>query len=140
MLPGCVAQAMQEIGRQVERPGDTLHGLDNNGRNVRADHRLGRSTVIARDEFDFEGLLRKAVPPVGIPCHSAGRGGAAVEAVGNREHLAPLRYRAGHAQCILVGFGARIDEKHSLEGRRRNGYEFFGGLRANFQRNGVALK
>ncbi len=140
VLPGRVAQGMQEIGRQVERPGDTLYGFENDGSHVSTDHRLGRGTVVARDEVDLERFLRKAVPLVGVPGDSARCGGAAMETGCDRKHLAPLRHRAGHAQGVLVGFGARVDEEHPLERGRCDGHEFLRGLCAHLQRNGVALK
>ena len=140
MLPGRVAQRVQEFGRQVERPCDPLHGFDNDCCNVRADHRLGGGTVIARNEIDLERFLREAVPLVGVPGDSARCGGAAVETMRDRKHLAPLRHRAGHAQCILVGFRTRVCEEHPLHRGRRDGHELLCGLCAHVQRNGVALK
>ena len=138
--PGRVAQGTQEFGRQVECAGDALHGLDDNGRDVRADHCLGRGTVVARDEIDVEGLLREAVPPVGIPRDGARGGRAAVKTMRNREHLAPLRDRTGHAQSVLVGFRTRVHEEHSVERGGCNGDEFLCRLSADVQRDGVALK
>ena len=82
-------------------------------RDVATDHAFGGLAVVARDEVDVERSRREAVPFRRIPGDRPGRGGAAVEAVGHREHLRPACHHASHAQCVLVGFGAGIDEEHT---------------------------
>ncbi len=46
----------------------------------------------------------------------------------------------GHAQRILVGFGAGVDEEDATECVWRLAEQFFGGQRTHLERNGIALE
>ena len=63
-----------------------------------------------------------------------------MEALRDRKNLVAPRRFDGHAQCVLVGLGTRVDEKDAVEPFRRNTRQAFGSLGPDVQRHGVALE
>ena len=56
------ADRVQELRREIERAGEPLHGLDDDGRRARVDGGVERRGVVARHERDVERRAREAVP------------------------------------------------------------------------------
>ena len=109
------SQRFDKFVGQVASTRNALHGFENDSCNVISDHRLCRRTVISRNEVDVKRLRRKTVSVSGVPGDCAGASRAAMEAVGQCENFLAARRDKRHAQRILIGLGAGVDEKNTTE-------------------------
>ena len=127
--------------REVERAGQALHGLDDDGCRARVDGGRKRRGVVARYERDVERRARKAVPRLRRAVGDGARGcGPAVEAVLHRDDFRASRNLQREPQRILVGLGAAVDEEDASQARRAERCELFRSFVADLERQCVGLE
>ena len=130
-----LSRRMQELGRKVERPRESLHGLDDHPRCGAVDGCCQRSDVVAGHEHDVHRRARETVPRLrGSPGHGCDRGRAPVKGVLHRDDLLAPRGSKREPQRVLVRFGPTVDEEDSTYAPRREFRQLRGGFVTNSER------
>ena len=135
------AQRLQKLLAEINRAGEPLHGLDDDGAVSSVTKSWNGVDVAARNETDIKRRAWEAVPLLlRAPGYGARGSGTAVEAAFDGADLRPAGHLERQLQRVLVRLGAAVDEEHAGDGQPGKAHQPFGRARANLHRHGVGLE